>query len=335
MYVRPLPDSYGAVRGRLLFAERATTMPSAFSSWRGYAALCGWDVPDEKSPPPKDVFRTIGAMTDVSRYPGGPVVLRAIADRVERTNDDLTGILRDGRLQSGFAGKLYGRLQWASSCYFGRLGRAMLRPFSRRQHETDRSALNPQIIAACRFWLSNIQKMRPREVPIDVDTRPLAISYSNGEGDTAGVGIALWLPDGTVRAGYLKVPDEVRQLWSKRPAGDRYDIYEIEAIGPLLVLWNWGFLMRNHVWIHFIDNDAALSCLAKGSSSVLSGEVIVAYTHELAADLGVWSWYDRVDTGSNPVDGLSRGDMRGNWKLLRIRFPAELTRRLQTFLCDT
>ena len=68
--------------------------------------------------------------------------------------------------------------------------------------------------------------------------------------------------------------------------------------------------------------------MAKGSSSVLSGEVIVGLTHELAASLGVLGWYDRVDSASNPVDKLSRGVMSGPWKLVRIRFPGSLLRRL-------
>ena len=56
---------------------------------------------------------------------------------------------------------------------------------------------------------------------------------------------------------------------------DGKDIFQIEAVGPLLVLWNWGHLFREHLWIHFIDNEGALAALAKGSSSVMSGEMIV------------------------------------------------------------
>ena len=74
--------------------------------------------------------------------------------------------------------------------------------------------------------------------------------------------------------------------------------------------------------------------LAKGSSSVMSGECIIAFTHELISKLGVWPWFDRVDTHSDPVDQLSRGVMKGNWMLVRIRFPPELVRRLQVFLAQ-
>ena len=32
-------------------------------------------------------------------------------------------------------------------------------------------------------------------------------------------------------------------------------------------------------------------------------------------------WFDRVDTKSNPVDGLSRGDFNGNWDIVPLLFP--------------
>ena len=161
---------------------------------------------------------------------------------------------------------------------------------------------------------------------------PLAISYSDGEGEFAGVGISLLLPDGRCLGGYIRVPDELRRYWTQvRDLSDARDISQVEGVGPLLVLWNFGMHMKNHPWVHFIDNEGALAALAKGSSSVLSGEVIVGLTHELAAELGVIAWFDRVDTHSNPVDKLSRGKMDGPWKLQRIRFLPRLFTLIDEF----
>ena len=86
--------------------------------------------------------------------------------------------------------------------------------------------------------------------------------------------------------------------------------------------------MREHLWVHFIDNEGALAALVKGSSSVLSGDVMVGCTHELAARFGGIGWYDRVDSASNPVDKLSRGSMEGPWRLVTIRFPPALLNQL-------
>ena len=102
----------------------------------------------------------------------------------------------------------------------------------------------------------------------------MAISYSDGEGDTAGVGVALWLPGGDCIGGYLRVPSSLRLMWSKkRSLEETRDIFQVEAVGPLLILHNWGHMIRGHLWLHFIDNEGSLAALAKGSSSVMSGEV--------------------------------------------------------------
>ena len=66
-----------------------------------------------------------------------------------------------------------------------------------------------------------------------------------------------------------------------------------------------------------IDNVAAQASLVKGSSSVDEGDVITGYTWELACDLGVRPWFDRVASKSNPVDGISRGDLKGDWDEIR------------------
>ena len=128
-------------------------------------------------------------------------------------------------------------------------------------------------------------------------------------------------------------PDEVRALRSRtESAGDVYDIYELEAIGPALVLHNFGFLFSDCAWFHFIDNACALSTLIKGSSSVLSADAIAAYTSEGIARKNLWTWFDRVDSKSNPVDGLSRGDATGDWELRDIVFPPDLLENLTTYL---
>ena len=129
-------------------------------------------------------------------------------------------------------------------------------------------------------------------------------------------------------------PNEVRTLWSRSPdpADEPYDIMDIEAIGPALVLHNFGRRFQNCLWLHFVDNESSVAALAKGSTSVSSAEIIVAWTHTELAQLGIIAWFDRVDTKSKPVDGLSRGDMSGPWRLLDIEFPPVLIAGLRSFL---
>ena len=134
--------------------------------------------------------------------------------------------------------------------------------------------------------------------------------------DNAGVGVAAWSPrlkSSRGLTGYVKVPTAVRALWDFQYANTNqfYDIMEIEAIGPAVLLHNWEWLFRHSLWIHFIDNDSSMFSLIKGSSSVLAADTIVGFTWQRICDLRALAWFDRVDSLSNPVDGLSRGRLDG------------------------
>ena len=248
------------------------------------------------------------------------------------------GIMKAGNLSAGLSGQLFGQLGFSCSQFFGRWGRAKLRPFSRRQHEPSRYALNDQLWSALRWWLKNLHLAPPRAVFLHTERRPLVVSYSDGEGADAGVGIAAWCTErlGDVPlAGFLEVPDEVRYLWSRQRetflVGEEFhDITEIEAIGPLLILHNWPWLVKDALWIHFIDNNGALGALVKGSASVHEHDLVIGATWSCIASLRVLVWFDRVDSASNPVDGLSRKDFSGTWQWRKIYFPSSLLSQLQS-----
>ena len=80
------------------------------------------------------------------------------------------------------------------------------------------------------------------------------------------------------------------------------------------VLHNWGQFMVGALWVHYIDNAAALATLVRGSSSILCGDVIVGYTWKKISSLNVGAWFERVSSAANPVDGLSRGSKCGPWR---------------------
>ena len=67
------------------------------------------------------------------------------------------------------------------------------------------------------------------------------LSYSDGEVAGAGMGFALWMPDGKCIGGCMKkLPEEVLTVWSlQATAGDHYDIFEIEAVGSAIIIRSW------------------------------------------------------------------------------------------------
>ena len=111
--------------GDVIVFEILKTVMEAFTCWRAFAVLCGWDVPDEKSPLPSQLFRALGAMVDLASFPRGPMVLRPAEDRVEGLIEALVNVSSQRHLSPSLAGKLYGKLMFMSSQYFGRLGRSL------------------------------------------------------------------------------------------------------------------------------------------------------------------------------------------------------------------
>ena len=301
---------------------------SAWRIWRAFADCCGWVIPDEKSPMPEDVMTAIGAYTDMSAAPDAPVTLQITEKLRAKALDTIDHTLKTNSIFPAAAAKLCGQLNWTSSAQFGSFGRCKLRPIRRRSLERGRSRVNPQMREALHWWKRTLVESIPRELVAKPADLPLVISYSDGEGGDAGVGVALWssrLPGGP-EAGFMKVPPELRALWSHQRARSRWnDIYQIEGVAPLLILTHWSHVLQGALWLHFIDNEAAQAALVGGSSSTEEGDLIMGCTWSHIVRLGVRPWFDRVSSHANPVDGLSRGRWRGPWKYVRsLTAPREL-----------
>ena len=150
-------------------------------------------------------------------------------------------ILDTERLPLGEASFLAGKLGFALCAVFGRVGRAKLRPiFDRGFHHGGWSGyLHTQLRAWLLWWLRFLRCYTVRSMPTSLVDGPMVVSYSDGEGDTAGVGICVFSEKTALPvAAFAEVPDEIRRLWSRRAGvGEYHDIVLVEAIGPLLVLY--------------------------------------------------------------------------------------------------
>ena len=120
----------------------------------------------------------------------------------------------------------------------------------------------------------------------------------------------------------------VRDQWRCRVMGSRLPVPM--SLGSSSTTWRpsrGGATPPTHqsLWLHFIDNAAALSTLVRGASSVDSGERIAGLTWSRIVGFHCFPWFDRVESSANPTDGLSRGRLLGPWVLERhIHLPGEL-----------
>ena len=243
--------------------------------------------------------------------------------RLQALDKMLLQILLQGRLASGQAASLSGKLGFTITGTFGKVGRAKIRPILRRAYSSYQR-LTYQLQCCLIWWRKFFRCYEPRPIPMSLQHLPTIISYSDGEGSQAGVGVAAWCPwlQHPVAA-YARVPQVVRDMWGSMAGKDTYrDIFLVEAVGPLLILEAFPKLVKDALWIHFIDNSGSEASLVSGSSSIDAGDHIVGMTWERIAKRRLWPYFDRVESEANPVDKLSRGVSSGPWRrVIDVEFP--------------
>jgi hypothetical protein len=144
----------------------------------------------------------------------------------------------------------------------------------------------------------------------------------------AGIGAAVWRGESEPLALYCEVPVALRIFWHAASTSDVFnDIFLVEAMGPLMLLLTFPKVFKNCKWLHFIDNEASEASLLRGSSSKTHGDHVVGLTWSLIQRYGIFAYFDRVASKSNPVDGLSRRVFSGPWdRVYRPDFPEEKIR---------
>ena len=147
----------------------------------------------DKSPPPDAAFNVIGVRLDLRPLPEREAKVSVTAKRIMSLQVAINDILSRRLLSSGIAASLCGKLGFTITATFGRVGRAKIRPIMRRAYSKI-TALSMNLECCLRWWLVYLRNYSPRPVPTSLHTLPTIISYSDGEGGRAGVGVAAWVP---------------------------------------------------------------------------------------------------------------------------------------------
>ena len=101
------------------------------------------------------------------------------------------------------------------------------------------------------------------------------------------------------------VPERVKTFWLVR----KTQIVPIEMLAPIVALSTFAPMIEGKDLLLFIDSEAVEGALIKGYSAREDLSELVSVFWDLALELRVNVYIDRVSTDSNPAAWPSRNDL--------------------------
>jgi hypothetical protein len=258
----------------------------------------------------------------------GMVLFEPREDTIHKVVESAGALLMKGTCTPAEAAKLRGVASWAAGNTFGRVGRLGLRALKARQYEkTEYYALSEQLHMGLNFLREVMPSIGPRATRILGPTPAPTVVYSDAswpdvrEGRSAAEAAAAGEPP---RLGWIIFRPGTRPLGFSMELGREFtealfprrtQILAAEAVAVLTTFVLTPELVSGRELVWFIDNEAALSSLIRGSSRAEDVGHIAACTQVAMLQHSSSAWFEWVDSASNPADGLSRDGVRDTWTL--------------------
>ena len=288
-----------------------------------YFKLLGWRYAEdgEKSCEFSSSFGALGIEIDLANMANGFVEFKNTQKRVTELVDYIDKALAAGKMDLLTSQKLRGRMQFADSQLFGRIGRLCLRSITDHAYSgRGPKILEPCKLAMCRFS-EFLKTSKPRRVQ-RATKRSWAIytdaCYEPTSSDwVCGIGGLLVGPDGVpFQAFSFKLSDKhIAALGGKVK---ETIIFEAELLALVVAMELWSPTIHSCPTIFFIDNNSVGDVAISGSARSSVANNLLEFLLQSESRASIFSWFARVPSPSNPSDGLSRGDT-GDLKKWRVQ----------------
>ena len=265
----------------------------------------------------------LGVTYDLERF-----VLLIKAERRIELLEEIDAILRVGLLDPGSAGKLKGKLMFGASQLWGKVGRAFLRVISERQYArfppSESFNLDDALVESLSQWRSLVESGPPRPIDLQVKKQADAVIFTDGFTPDPREAVIFDRRLLAPRQFTAIVPAALKETWLVRQT----QIVPVEMVVPIVALFTFKDRVRNSDLILLIDSESVEGALIKGYSSKTDVCKLVSVFWELALELRVRVFIDRISTDANPADWPSRGDLergaRAGWTTIEPVWPPAL-----------
>ena len=259
----------------------------------------------------------------------GCVLIQPKTSTSQKVLDFISASIGTGNLSAEVAGKLRGDLQWMFTHCTGHLGKFAGPLLARAQSHTN-LVLDSAALDVLSFLELIVCTARPRAVPVfpTMSSHILCYSDASFEENELRMGWVVFKEQCSPVGYSCVVPPEEIATWQAR----EQQIYVGESLAILTALRATPSLFAQRAILWFLDNQASLSSLIRGTSTQDDVHELVQGVHLTLHQLSCRCWWEWVDTESNVSDGLSRGGvldpwtMSQQWDLHELPFPPSASR---------
>ena len=236
-------------------------------------------------------------------------------ERIASLKESIAQLLSDLPASGPLLTSLHGRQRFARGQCFPRAGALALNTlvaFMFRRLDRLTAAERASLTSALEWWPRFFDSSSPRIVKVFPSASCCVASlFTDGacEDDPqphASVGAFLVLPSGQRQAFGIAVPEKPRK--SSMAGESSQVIGQVELAPVVLALLTWKRVLRHARLLIFVDNDSARYALIRGYSPVVASANLVQEVSHVECQEGIFSWYARVPSASNPADPPSRLD---------------------------
>ena len=175
--------------------------------------------------------------------------------------------IQEGKLPHSALETIIGRLSFAQTSVFGRIGRAMLSPLYAKLHSRAYNpALGEKDLTTLRWWVVALSHMKPRKA-LPLPPLPDRVVYTDAAGKSAIIAAVTFDPtrfasNKTIGCVWiLKAGFRWRSTFAKTNF-----IYGLELLALFALLMQEDNDMRNRCVTFYIDNDNALQALVRNAA---------------------------------------------------------------------
>ena len=274
--------------------EPVSTVLSAFKSIQELFALFGLELEEDKEKKPTKELELLGAQ--ILFAPGMIKATLPVNKRLKYTTE-LRAILARNALGPAEAAKIRGKLGYAQTLFFGRVGRSLLRPFSVRQYDSAASSSTklPQGLKdVIPWWIAQLGCAKPRMVCTRPTHPVLAYSDACGEGHLGAITVL----DGMVATHHTHVPS-----WFARA---KTGIFELELMACVIGLLAAMAIAPGRPVLLCCDNMGARGTIMRGTCGAAIGRMISSVFWNIAAQFECAVWIEFAPSALNSADPPSR-----------------------------